>query len=104
PLDRARVKTIAVVGPRCNELLLDWYSGMPPYTIPPRDGIERVAGPGISVGWVGEMGEAALELAKNRDVAVVCVGNHPEGNASWGIVSSPGEGKEAVDRKSLSLP
>ena len=50
------------------------------------------------------MGEAALELVKNRDVAVVCLGNHPEGNASWGIVSSPGEGKEAVDRKSLSLP
>jgi beta-glucosidase len=104
PLDRARVQSMAVLGPRCNEVLLDWYSGMPPYSIPPRDGIERVAGPGITVGWVGEMGAAALELARSRDVAVVCVGNHPEGNASWGIVSSPGEGKEAVDRQSLSLP
>jgi beta-glucosidase len=104
PLDRAQLKSIAVLGPRCNEVLLDWYSGMPPYTIPPRDGIERVAGPDIEVGWVGEMGEAAIEMARGRDVAIVCVGNHPEGNASWGVVSSPSEGKEAVDRKSLELP
>lgn len=104
PLDRAQLKSLAVLGPRCNEVLLDWYSGMPPYTIPPRDGIERVAGEAIAVGWVGEMGEAAIEMAKNRDVAIVCVGNHPEGNASWGVVSSPSEGKEAVDRQSLALP
>jgi beta-glucosidase len=32
------------------------------------------------------------------------VGNHPEGNASWGVVTSPSEGKEAIDRKSLALP
>jgi len=104
PLERSRLKSLAVLGPRCNEVLLDWYSGMPPYSIPPRDGIERVAGEGIAVGWVGEMGEAAIEMARSREVAVVCIGNHPEGNASWGTVSSPGEGKEAVDRKSLALP
>jgi beta-glucosidase len=104
PLERQRVKSLAVVGPRCNEVLLDWYSGMPPYTISPRDGIERVAGDGIGVGWVGDMSDAAVELCKSRDVVVVCVGNHPEGNASWGRVSSPSEGKEAVDRKSLDLP
>ena len=104
PLERSRLKSIAVLGPRCNEVLLDWYSGMPPYTIPPRDGIERVAGEGIAVGWVGEMGEAAIEMARSSELAVVCIGNHPEGNASWGTVSSPGEGKEAVDRKSLALP
>jgi len=104
PLERAHVQSIAVVGPRCNEVLLDWYSGMPPYVIPPRDGIERVAGEGIRVAWVGEMGPAAIELARNRDVAIVCIGNHPEGNASWGLVSSPSEGKEAVDRQSLCLP
>ncbi len=104
PLDRAKIRSMAVVGPRCNEVLLDWYSGTPPYAIAPRDGIERVAGPDISVGWVGDMSDAAVEIVKNRDVAVVCIGNHPEGNASWAVVTSPSEGKEAVDRKSLSLP
>jgi len=104
PLDRNRVRSMAIVGPRCNEVLFDWYSGMPPYTITPRDGIERVAGPGVSVGWVGDTGPAALELVREREVAIVCIGNHPEGNASWARVSSPSEGKEAVDRKSLALP
>jgi beta-glucosidase len=50
------------------------------------------------------MSEAALELARRQDVAVVCVGNHPEGNAGWELVTSPSEGKEAVDRKALTLP
>jgi beta-glucosidase len=104
PLDRAKIRSLAVVGPRSNEVLLDWYSGTPPYAIPPRDGIERVAGPDIGVGWVGDMSDAAVEIVKDRDVAVVCIGNHPEGNASWAVVTSPSEGKEAVDRKSLSLP
>jgi beta-glucosidase len=31
------------------------------------------------------------------------VGNHPEGNAGWQIVTSPSEGKEAVDRKDIVL-
>ena len=34
---------------------------------------------------------------------VVCVGNHPEGNAGWALVTSPSEGKEAVDRKAIVL-
>lgn len=103
PLDRAAVSSVAVVGPLCNQVLLDWYSGQPPYVITVRDGIERSAGPGVSVGWVGDMSDAALEMARDREVAVVCVGTHPEGNASWGTVSWAGEGKEAVDRKSLEL-
>jgi beta-glucosidase len=49
------------------------------------------------------MSDAAVSLAKTRDTAVVCVGNHPEGNGSWELVSSPSEGKEAVDRKAIVL-
>ena len=111
PLDRAKLKSIAVVGPLANTVLLDWYSGTPPYAVSPREGIERVANPwpptpagGPNVNWVGDMGEAAIEMARSREVAVVCVGNHPEGNAGWNVVTSPSEGKEAVDRKELTLP
>jgi beta-glucosidase len=104
PLDRKAIRSIAVVGPRCNEVLLDWYSGMPPYVVTPRDGIDHVAGPELSVGWVGDMSDAAIDLVRERDVAIVCVGNHPEGNATWGRVTSPSEGKEDMDRKSLALP
>jgi beta-glucosidase len=111
PLDRAKVRSIGVIGPLCNQVLLDWYSGTPPYAVSPREGIERAANPGpppapgaIGVNWVGDMGDAAVELARRQDVAVVCVGNHPEGNAGWEIVTSPSEGKEGVDRKALTLP
>jgi len=109
PLDRAKTKSIAVVGPLANTVLLDWYSGTPPYAISPRDGIERVANPSlfapnsIDINWVGDMSDAAIELARGKDAVVVCVGNHPEGNAGWKIVTAPSEGKEAVDRKEIAL-
>ncbi len=109
PLDRAKTKSIVVLGPLANTVLLDWYSGTPPYAISPREGIERVANPvpfgpnRVGVNWAGDMSDAAVELARGKDVAVVCVGNHPEGNAGWGVVTSPSEGKEAVDRKQIAL-
>ena len=109
PLDRSKTKSIAVVGPLANTVLLDWYSGTPPYAISPRDGIERAANPSpfgpypINVNWVGDMSDAAIELARGKDAVVVCVGNHPEGNAGWQIVTAPSEGKEAVDRKEIAL-
>jgi beta-glucosidase len=110
-LDRAKVDTIGVIGPLSNTVLLDWYSGTPPYTVSPREGIEDVANPApfgsghrVGVSWVGDMSDAAVQMARDRDVAVVCVGSHPEGNAGWGVVTSPSEGKEAVDRKAITLP
>lgn len=107
PLDRQKVRSIAVVGPLSNTVLLDWYSGTPPYAISPREGLERAAmrpggGPGVT--WAADMSDAAVEAARTRDVAVVCVGTHPEGNAGWDIVTSPAEGKEAVDRREIGLP
>jgi len=110
PLDRTKVKSVAVVGPLVNQVLLDWYSGTPPYAVSPREGIARVANAGLAepnrvgVNWVGDMGAAAFELARRQQVAIVCVGSHPEGNAGWELVSSPSEGKEAVDRKAITLP
>jgi beta-glucosidase len=110
PLDRAKVRSVAVVGPLANQVLLDWYSGTPPYAVSPREGIERVANPNpppapatVGVNWVGDMSDAAVELARRQEVAVVCVGSHPEGNAGWKVVTSPTEGKEAVDRREITL-
>ncbi len=104
-------ESIAVVGPLANTVLLDWYSGTPPYTVSPREGLERaaVSGPppapsSFGVNWVADMSDVAVEQARKHDVAVVCVGSHPEGNAGWAVVDSPSQGKEAVDRKALTLP
>jgi beta-glucosidase len=110
PLDREKIRSLVVVGPLANTVLLDWYSGTPPYAVTPRRGIERAAaatpagGRSVGVTWVGEFGEAALRAARTRDAVVVVVGNHPEGNGGWEIVTSPSEGKEAVDRKAIVLP
>lgn len=111
PLDPAKLKNVAVVGPFANTVLLDWYSGTPPYTIPPRDGIEAHASSGVprvpnrfGVKWVADMSDTAVEAARKCDVAVVCLGNHPESNASWEIVTTPSDGKEGVDRSDIVLP
>ncbi|HLP09700.1 MAG TPA: glycoside hydrolase family 3 C-terminal domain-containing protein, partial [Opitutaceae bacterium] len=109
PLDRKALKSIAVVGPLANTVLPDWYSGTAPYYVTPREGIEAAVNParstedGVAARWAGDMSDAAVELARRSDVAVVCVGNHPEGNAGWATVTSSTEGKEAVDRQELTL-
>ena len=106
PLDRTKLKSIAVIGPRANEVLLDWYSGTPPYTISPLDGIRSKVGSGVDVSFAtnNDNGEA-VKLARSADVAIVCVGNNPIGvpDGEWAKVSVPSEGKEAVDRKSITL-
>jgi len=104
PLDKRSLKSIAVIGPRANEVLLDWYSGTPPYAITPLEGIRKLAGDSVKVNYASE-GEAAIEIARTSDVAIVCVGNHPNGgfDTVWAKVSVPSEGREAVDRQSITL-
>jgi beta-glucosidase len=101
PLDRGKIKSIAVIGPRANEVLLDWYSGSPPYAVTPLEGIKNKVGDAVTVNY------SAMdpEIARQADVAIVCVGNHPNGgeNMPWAKVSVPSEGREAVDRQSLTL-
>lgn len=111
PLDLTKLKSVAVVGPLANNVLLDWYSGTPPYTVSPRDGIEARASSGLprvpdkfGVKWVADMSDMAVEAARQCDVAVICLGNHPESNASWAILTEPSDGKEGADRKSIDLP
>ena len=104
PLDKSKLKSIAVIGPRANEVLLDWYSGMPPYRITPLDGVRAKVGPEVQVSFSTNESEA-VELARKSDVVIVCVGNNPIGvtDGKWEKVSVPSEGREAVDRESISL-
>jgi beta-glucosidase len=104
PLDKRSLKSIAVIGPRANEVLLDWYSGTPPYRISPLDGIKSVVGDAVKINYAVD-GDAAVRIARESDVAIVCVGNHPNGgfDTQWARVSVPSEGREAVDRQSLAL-
>lgn len=106
PLDKESIKSIAVVGPRANEVLLDWYSGTPPYAISPLQGIKNAVGESVKVSYAANNdGGDAVKIARESDVAIVCVGNHPNGgyDTVWAKVSVPSEGREAVDRQSITL-
>ncbi len=106
PLDKKSLKSIAVIGPRVNEVLLDWYSGTPPYSISPLEGIRNAVGESVKVTHAANNdGDAAVKAARESDVAIVCVGNHPNGgfDTQWARVSVPSEGREAVDRQSITL-
>jgi beta-glucosidase len=106
PLDKKTLKSVAVIGPRANEVLLDWYSGTPPYAVSPLEGIKKAAGESLQVNYAASNdAEAAVKAARESDVAIVCVGNHPNGgfDTVWAKVSVPSEGREAVDRQSITL-
>jgi beta-glucosidase len=95
---------VAVIGPFADQVLLDWYSGTPPYTVSPLEGIRRALGARVDVKFTAnDDGGNAVRLAKNADVAIVVVGNHPTCNAGWNVCPTPSDGKESVDRKSLAL-
>jgi beta-glucosidase len=104
PLDRTKLKTIAVIGPWSDQVLLDWYSGTPPYWVSTLEGIREAAGKGIKVLYAdGSNAAEAAALARKADVAIVEVGNHPTCNAGWDQCPTPSNGKEDVDRKTIVL-
>jgi beta-glucosidase len=104
PLDKSKLKSIVLIGPRANDVQLDWYAGTPPYTVTPLEGIKSAMGPGVTVNYVVDNKDgAAVAAAKAADVAIVFAGNHPTCDAGWDECPSPSDGKESVDRKSLKL-
>jgi beta-glucosidase len=109
PLDPKRHRTVAVIGPLADRVLGDWYGGTPPYWISPLEGLKAhfaVEHFGQEVRILSALGNdisEALYVARRADVCIVCVGNHPTGDAGWAQVTRASYGKEAVDRKSLSL-
>ncbi|MGA7157983.1 MAG: glycoside hydrolase family 3 C-terminal domain-containing protein [Acidobacteriaceae bacterium] len=104
PLDAAKLKSLAVVGPYANEVLLDWYSGTPPFTVTPLEGIRARVGAGVKVTYAkGDDLAAVTALAKTVDAVVVLIGNNPTCGAGWNVCPTPSDGKEAIDRKSMTL-
>jgi beta-glucosidase len=104
PLQTKTLKRIAVIGPLADKVALDWYSGTPPFAITPLAGIRARAGKTAEVTYSdGSDYAAAADLAANADVAVVIIGNHPTCDAGWAKCPLLSDGKEAIDRKSLTL-
>jgi beta-glucosidase len=86
-------------------VLADWYSGTPPYSVSPIEGVKRKLAPETKLLFArDDEGGLAVKAAKSADVAIVVVGNHPTGDvATWATVALPSYGREAVDRQSIVL-
>lgn len=117
PLDRNKIKSIAVIGPLADSVHWDWYGGTPPYAITPLKGIQDEAGSTITVNYApSELGDAAYNAAKKSDVAVVVVGNDPtcgpdmahdwhaspDGGGTLPC-TVPSDGREGRDRETIDL-
>jgi len=105
PLDPEKVRTIAVIGPSADLVISDWYSGTPPYRVSALGGIRNAVGEDVRVLFAASnKADSAVIAAKQADVAIVCVGNHPLGyGLSWGVNHVASDGREEVDRQALSL-
>jgi beta-glucosidase len=121
PLDRTRVKTIAVIGPNADRSLLGGYSGVPKHEVTVLEGIKQKVGDGvkvlysegckITVGGSWNQDEvtpsdpeedrrqirAAVRVAKSADVIVLAIGgNEQTSREAWSL-------KHMGDRTSLDL-
>jgi beta-glucosidase len=104
PLDKSRLKSIAVVGQRSNDVAWDWYSGAFPYKVTPLDGIKSKVGPEVKVSFaLNNDNGAAVDAAKASDVAIVVIGNHPTCDAGWAKCEPLSDGKESIDRRAIDL-
>ena len=114
PIDKNKVKKIAVFGNRAEEVLKDWYGALPAYKVSALDGIKaKVEGTDVEVKFQRwDSDGSAQKLAEWADICIVCVGNHPATSPDWGPMSvqAPwaygtvaGDGREALDRRSLQL-
>ena len=105
PLDKQKIRSVAVIGPSANKVISDWYSGTPPYRVSILKGIKNALGENISVKFAeSNKADSAVLAAKQCDVAIVCVGNHPLSyGLGWGQNHVASDGREDVDRQAISL-
>jgi beta-glucosidase len=106
PLDKKNIKTLAVIGSVADVVHLDWYSGTPPYHITPLTGLKNKLGTDTDIIYAANNSDGkAVEAAKKADAVIIFVGNDPIcQKAGWAKCYEPSNGREAVDRQSLTLP
>lgn len=83
PLDKTRLKKIAVIGPNAADVIKGGYSGEPRYFVTVLDGIRNFAGKDVEVGYAKGCGlnrsssdniPEAVALAQQSDLSIVVVG------------------------------
>ena len=94
--------SVAVIGPRADDNLLDFYSGTMPHSVTPRAGITAK---GVTVRYaLDNTNNAAVNAAAASNVAIVVLGNKPLcENGGWAGTCRASEGKETIDRQSINI-
>jgi len=105
PLQKQKIKSVAVIGPSADLVVSDWYAGMPPYKVSVLDGIKNAVGDEVELFFAASnKADSAVIAARSADAAIVCVGNHPLSyNLGWEVSYVPSDGREGVDRQAISL-
>ena len=117
PLDKNKIKSIAVIGPYADQVLLDGYGGKPAYDVSILLGIKKQLNINTPIRHVPNNDfDLALKVAKESEIAIVVVGNHPLGGAANPIAdlilgaqggqatnNFASDGREGVDRQSITL-
>jgi beta-glucosidase len=105
PLQKDKIKSIAVIGPSANSVISDWYSGTPPYKVSILKGIKNALGDNVIIRFAASnKADSAIIAAKASDVAIVCIGNHPLSyGLGWGQNHVASDGREDVDRQSITI-
>ena len=107
PLAKDTQTTIAIVGPRANNIVRDWYGGNPPYKVTVADGVRtKFVGTNVTITTAQDSDSAAqVAAAAAANLTVLVLGNHPycADNEPWLVCDSPNEGREAIDRQLIAL-
>ena len=104
PLDKSKVTSIAIIGPRADSVISDFYGGKAPYIVSILSGIKTKLGSGVTVNFARDnTNSAAANYAKTADAAIVCIGNDPLCGAAFGNCPDKSAGKEAVDRQQITV-
>jgi len=105
PLDTKQIKSIAIIGPSADKVVSDWYSGTPPYKVSALEGIKNAVSKNVEIFYAqSNKADSAVIAARKADVAIVLVGNDPLCNGlPWGKCYVASNGREDVDRQSISL-
>jgi beta-glucosidase len=104
PIQKDKIKSVAVIGPSANSVISDWYSGTPPYRISIFDGIKNACGNDLVIRFAASnKADSAVIAARQSDIAIVCIGNDPLSHGlGWGQNFVPSDGREDVDRQAIT--
>lgn len=105
PLQKEKIKSIAIIGPSANLVISDWYAGTPPYNVSILKGIRNQLDANVKIRYArSNKADSAVIAAKESEIAIVCVGNHPLSyGLGWGQNQVASDGREDVDRQAISL-